>query len=420
MTPTGETTAPLGDVPHRGGRLTTLGRYIVAFCVAFASVALMGTDAHASPEPELGNTTTAAVTFIWPSTGTAKVQAMCMDGSGNMRTAIASTVSATQGNSYTMAATACGAVGYTVMGYVVSYGANFWWSGSNGAHKSTWTINGGSLVWGWPLGITADLDAVPSSTCATFDDSSAADSEAVWRPRKRSVIVDWHWTGGTAASAGFRIVNMDTEAYVDETYSGNGLYTKTWAQQRQPSYVRIKVKGTPSCFIDLGVEVWGSQESLGTGAGGGPSDYGEADDPDSGSDCSAFDIFCRIKAGLSWAFVPEDESLEQFSALGDDIQTKIPFVYIAGTFTLLDFNLPDCTGGSCIGYEYDGLFTIPSFDLGGVASGGITVLGPGDDITLWMVDNRELMGVFVWLLMLVPLGLWIWRRLMPVAGSGSQ
>lgn len=422
-----ETADPPGAVPTRGGRCLRVARLLLAFCMAFLTVTMLGSDASAtiSPsEPGLGGTSSAAFTWTAPLTGTAKVAVYCMDGSGNMRTPVASTVSAVIGNVYSVASTSCGAVGYVVTGYVLSYGSNFWWTVSNGASYTTAVHNGGTLISEWPIGFTSDLLTVPSTTCSDFVDSVAEDAESVYRKKRQQLVTKWDWQGGTYASAGFRLKRLDTGKILNAgntvTYTGNGVYTVTDTSATRPTAVRVWVVGHPDCYIDYGVEDYGFAESDDDGSGG-PGDYGAADDGE-GNDCSSFDIFCRIKGALAWAFVPDDETIEQYTDLGDDIATKIPFVYVAGTFELLSFNLPDCTSDTegCIGYSYNGLFTFPTFDIGGEAMGGFVVLDSGDVVVETMRDWRAGIAAFIWILMLAPLGFWIWRRLFPVVGSGGQ
>jgi len=47
--------------------------------------------------------------------------------------------------------------------------------------------------------------------------------------------------------------------------------------------------------------------------------------------CGTLDIFCYISNAFQYVFMPTEESLDQFSNLGDLLRTKAPFSYVAST-----------------------------------------------------------------------------------------
>jgi len=395
----------------------TAARFSLVWMFAAGSVVLLGGEAQAgvTNTPTLGGATS-TLNYQADFTGSIKVSAVCGDTATPMvvATGAATTASVTAGNAYTYSAT-CTAP-KVVRGWTIASGGSFWWSGSNNVAYTAWSqAADATLLYEYPAGFGSDLLSTGSSTCP----GAFTNYSSTWDQALGTLTVTFSYSGSSASS------------FVAKSFGGGVTYgthtggtsvsasivgTDVWERPTKP--VRLNAVGVSGCYVYIG-----SVEDSGT-AGGGPSDYGDATDPDTSSSCSAFDVFCRIKSALSWAFVPDSATLDQYETLGDDLQTRIPFVYIAGTFDLLDFNLPDCTSDD-VGCTtaYNGLVTLPSFDVVGSEggdTGSIVVLGPGSTGLDWMRDARPALAIVIWLLMLVPLGLWIWRRLMPVAGSGGQ
>lgn len=180
--------------------------------------------------------------------------------------------------------------------------------------------------------------------------------------------------------------------------------------------------GDPTnCWVSATVATAATDPGFG-GSGGGPDDYGDGDDGE-GNDCSAFDVFCRIKGALSWAFMPSEDSLDQWSDLGSDIEGKVPFVYVVGSIDLADSFFPSCSMPCTEMGSYNGLFTIPEFTINTMGdeftTGDVVVLPASSDQVEWLRDYRELFSVVMWVLLLAPFAYWIWTRLFPAVGSSQ-
>lgn len=74
--------------------------------------------------------------------------------------------------------------------------------------------------------------------------------------------------------------------------------------------------------------------------------------------CDTLDLFCYIKQGLTWAFVPDFESFNQFTQLKDDLSKKPPFGYITGIYTAMA-DVTNTTGDNSFTLES----TTPIMDL---------------------------------------------------------
>jgi len=241
------------------------------------------------------------------------------------------------------------------------------------------------------------------STCTDWWSAARASADGT------TLVVRFVWEGASKPVGGWRVESDDGTVYYGKVPRGvisGTLRTQgaDLATSATPSVVRVESAADSTCYLNVNVST-------------------SADDVlvDDGSvECSFGDVACYFRASLNWAFVPESATLDQFGSMWDDMGTKIPFVYVAGGFELLSFNVAE----SGAGWSYDGVMRLPCAmgdSLNICETGTYTyVLPPGDAILTWMRDYREALSVFMWLLLVVPLGLFVWRRLFPVVGSGAQ
>jgi len=61
--------------------------------------------------------------------------------------------------------------------------------------------------------------------------------------------------------------------------------------------------------------------------------------------CDAYDFFCFMKKGLTWAFIPSSSSFDKFSTLKDEIKNKPPFGYFTSAVSAVE-GLEGSTTGS--------------------------------------------------------------------------
>jgi len=247
------------------------------------------------------------------------------------------------------------------------------------------------------------LTAAPS-TCTTQWSGLWASADGA------TIKVRFDWTGATKPVGGWRVESADgatlygtiPRRVMDGTLETQGVNITSAAV---PTTLRIEAADSSSCYATVSTGV--TQEDTFV--------------DDGSNECSFGDVACYFRSGLNWAFMPEQTTLDQFSGLGEDIGSKIPFVYVVGAADLASITFS--SGEGSILYSYDGLFRFPC-DMGmlNICETGTYyhVMGPSDPIVEWMRDKRTPLSVFMWLLLLVPLSLWVWRRLFPVVGSGGQ
>jgi hypothetical protein len=247
--------------------------------------------------------------------------------------------------------------------------------------------------------IGRNLTAVPSSCPDTFTNTYAyADGSYLG--------VRFQWSGAKPVG-GWRVESEDQVTYygkVPRAVLSGTLSTQgaDFASANVPSYLRVESAADGTCYVNI--------------ATGVKTDPTLVDD--GSNECSFGDVACYFRAALSWAFVPQGESLDQFDALGDDFGNTIPFVWIEGTAELVGFNLAEYGAG----WSYDGIARFPcDFTSIQVCEGTyMFVLPPSDPIVTWMRDHRDDISAFMWILLLAPMVLWFWRQLLPITGSGSQ
>jgi len=247
------------------------------------------------------------------------------------------------------------------------------------------------------------IGVTPVSSCLTSWSGLWASADGT------TIKVRFDWTGATKPVGGWRVESLDgatlygtiPRRVMEGTLETQGVNITSAAV---PTDLRIEAADDATCWAEV--------------ATGVASDDVYVDDGT--NECSFGDVACYFRSALNWAFVPESSTLDQFGSMWDDMGTKIPFVYVAGGFELLSFNVAE----SGAGWSYDGVMRLPCAmgdSLNICETGTYTyVLPPGDAILTWMRDYREALSVFMWLLLVVPLGLFVWRRLFPVVGSGAQ
>jgi hypothetical protein len=126
---------------------------------------------------------------------------------------------------------------------------------------------------------------------------------------------------------------------------------------------------------------------------------------DDGTSCSGYNPLVYLKCWSRWAVVPSEESLDGLAESWSALSDRIPFAFLSEAWNTLDALVPD---RDCI------VACWPTWEIGGT-----DVMPYDNDITAMMRGQRTLIECVIILLFLVPLGVAIFWRLMPVIGDGE-
>lgn len=343
-------------------RVLRRGVAVVGICaLAFLQVVFLGQNAWAAdPTPPNGgqlsfsaqglhfDSTNGRIdgmdSFSWSRTsgsGTAvQVYVGCTTSAANVtiaRAAATTTTSLTGVATYTQQIVASGGItgAYTYSGTLTHLcsGANSYFIGIQG-----W-LSVSARTWWWP-----DESDAGSRDCGT----GILANVRVWETSS-GLGFAFSWTG-SAAWTKWRIHKAGDKFTTWGSLNGfvsQGISTGYWRSDNDPpttsvfnagDTVRLRLYSTTtansptSCWVEV---VAGSVpydwSGEGGGSGGGPTDYGSATDPDTATSCSGFDIFCRIKAAMAWAFVPDAVAMEGWSSRVASITAAPPMsIVIAG------------------------------------------------------------------------------------------
>lgn len=253
----------------------------------------------------------------------------------------------------------------------------------------------------------------------------------VWETDE-NVGYSFKWTGSTDWSRwAIHVPGSPMSVYGDlEGYVTAGAAPSYWRDDNDPvtaslfdagdtvRFRRYSADGlsATACYAEVVVQSfphdW-TEHSPSALPGGG----GDATDPDTDEDCSTWDIVCRIKAALVWAFVPSEGVMDGWSTRISSISSSPPL-----SFVLFGLGIAEelWTGFGCLD---------PDTVCG---SGGYTAVDSSFDVAGisfdWM-DERDSVAtsdayqwVYVALVWLVWLGfvVWAFRRVSRSFGSKEQ
>lgn len=248
----------------------------------------------------------------------------------------------------------------------------------------------------------------PATTCA----ASFVNPRAAYIGTALTVMFGW---SGSVPPAGWR-VHAPGDGWTSSGSTSQGSVPRTKASGAAEYEATITVAGlvagTTSVRISNGsdfacyvVVVPGSVALV-----NGVPNIGS--DPTTGEECSTWDLFCQMKAALSWVFVPDDESQDALAATFDGLSEKFPFAVPATLATWGDliigcsnsdgpsFECPDVF----LRYEMPGTST-PVAGAGVVPNGGQEFFVIADELSpanepgfmAGLHDKRGILNAAVWL-----------------------
>lgn len=260
----------------------------------------------------------------------------------------------------------------------------------------------------------APAPASPASTCAaSVSSAQAAYIGGVLSVRFRTSTVPsggWKLFGLSGADrvAGTAALGTVTTTQITDFPGWYGLDVTTSATPL--AFVRIQRASDPGCWQSSAV-------STSTPVTIDAPDTGTGED---GSSCG-LNPFCHVKSALSWAFIPDDASLDRISSVGDGIQEVIPFCYVADALDVFG-QLTTGADGDNSGTTSNsaGLANFRGFRVNvPFTSTDLVAFGPGSDSAEFLRSGniRGLLAIALWLAVLVPLVSFIFRRSLPAVGG---
>jgi hypothetical protein len=270
--------------------------------------------------------------------------------------------------------------------------------------------------------------AIATCTAAQVSDLRVGYDGTNWTVRFHQAV---------SSSYTFRLDAPDPNQYLGTaittmTAAGDGVdgspgyvYAKHTGSSAASAAVTVMNGATPVCQAHAGVYAGAV-----TPAGGS---VGATNPDDPSADCG-LNPFCYIKAALTWAFVPDSTKVDDAKALGSSLATVVPWGYMVKAWTFAHETLTAveaCEGDG-------GVSSCPSVCPGGCAltvhmppmltGGGLDpdlghtpvsaqVLPEGSAGMTVLQDLRPVLAAVMWLLVLLPLAFWLFRKLAPGGGD---
>ncbi len=120
-------------------------------------------------------------------------------------------------------------------------------------------------------------------------------------------------------------------------------------------------------------------------------------------------IYAPVKCALQWAFVPPQAKVDQLLSTKDQLSTRVPFGYVGQASNVLGAASSDAAGPCNEG---------PTATINGYVFKPLNLCtGPLGEA---LPTTRPLLTVVMWLGILVPFGMWLFRQSVPVIGGGEQ
>lgn len=126
------------------------------------------------------------------------------------------------------------------------------------------------------------------------------------------------------------------------------------------------------------------------------------------NECAVIDVGCNFEFAGRYFFIPSDGALDQFTNLGTTLQGAVPFGYFTDLWTILDgvfANQGAVTPASISVRE--------PFASAGQSRGNVILLDENGTFGQLLIDQRPLIEVVLWFMSLIPLGFYLWRKMIP-------
>jgi hypothetical protein len=142
-----------------------------------------------------------------------------------------------------------------------------------------------------------------------------------------------------------------------------------------------------------------------------------------GANCGTLNVFCQLKAALSWAFIPSETAVDDAQATFEGLADKVPWGYATAAYEFTDKVLERAETGcdtsptaqaSCalrFGISDNEFGLAPTNDL------DVVVLADGSPGGELMDSLRPIVGAGVWFVLLGGLAFWLFRKLAPGGGD---
>lgn len=201
--------------------------------------------------------------------------------------------------------------------------------------------------------VIASVDSTPPGPSGTTACASGTFSDLKASYVNNNLWVSWRWIGGDSDSLSYPMFwlgnNSETVTYVSgavytapagviASHASDGYYMfgKTPVAASFPgASVHLYFQKNSSTFIcEQQIIPDGSKQITPGPTSNVPSDYGDSNDPDSGSKCSGFDIFCRIKAAIKWAFVPSQATQTGWTNQINGLENNPPISTVSQAYNL--------------------------------------------------------------------------------------
>jgi len=187
-------------------------------------------------------------------------------------------------------------------------------------------------------------------------------------------------------------VTMDVSGYVSTPYN---VLT---VQQSGARYWRIRILG--------GATIGGTATDTIAVGGSGASVPGGYVPP---NECGALDVGCNFDFAFRYFLIPSNDTLDKWSDLGASLGDKPPFGYFTDFWGALDDLFSSGPGES---EPVDLTITIPSTD--GSADKTLVAISSDSAGGQAVAGLRPVLLALLWMSSLIPLGVYLWRRMFPV------
>lgn len=209
---------------------------------------------------------------------------------------------------------------------------------------------------------------------------------------------EWKFTPVGSQFAYFEVsVDRSSWSTVDATGYVTTPYYVLTTQVSGAKYWRIRILG--------GATIGGTNTSTLAVGGSSASVPGGYVPP---NECAVIDVGCNFEFAGRYFFIPSDGALDQFTDLGATLQSAIPFGYFTDLWTILDGV-----------FANDGAVTPSSisvlepFASPGQSRQSVILLDENGTFGQLLIDQRPLIEVVLWFMSLIPLGFYLWRKMIP-------
>lgn len=217
------------------------------------------------------------------------------------------------------------------------------------------------------------------------------------------------WQINNRAHPSYDMVQLGTSpiynANAAYAISAQGTNFSPWVAYNSGAYSRFLSRATTAVSSNsLAVPLSDCQ--------GGTSAVGIPANPDTGEDCGAVDVPCQLR----YLFVPSSSTYARFTGLGTTLSGKFPLSLLVDTSELLQIATNGCTSGVETGgcAAWAGISVATGLPGTSGAEEPVKILAADSAAYLWLADRRPLATLVLWLLSLLPIVFYVWRKLFPV------